>query len=201
MEASKLRLYLEEAKKLLEEQSNYQTLSAKRALEDMIARAEDTLAGKALPFTENRQFICLSQEENYEFVAMRYTMAPTYLEDGTVYDHYGLLPAMEWFKSRDMRRGSEEEWRSRIQEVIRRSGKSLEEWKVGTDIGCYGAEGREKLLQAREKLENALEKGDARDEISRIAVTCINALAAFRDSRILRSDIFPEDTLLSLIHI
>ena len=195
MTRDELSLLIMDGKQLLESQGCFQTKGAKCALLDMINQAEKALKGTSLPFTNKREFQIFGTEEQYKFAAMRYTMAPTYLKDGFVYDYYGLIPAMEWFNSRNMRNGNVTEWKARMYYILEKAKKALTEWKIGSQLGYYKEKERNILELTKEKLENALAQNMSRDDISKIAVECMDALADFRDTQILRTDIYEEDNL------
>lgn len=149
MTRDELSLLIMDGKQLMESQDHFQTKGAKRALLDMINQAEKALKGTSLPFTNKREFQVFGAEERYKFAAMRYTMAPTYIKDGFVYDYYGLLPSMEWFNSRNMRNGNVTEWNARMHYILDKAKKALTEWQVGSELGYYREKERDILELAK----------------------------------------------------
>ena len=88
---------IREAEQLLQGSAGRVTEYDRLALREQIDNAKNALAGKNPPFSHCREF---AAPDAVEFALRRYTMAPTYLPDGQAYTTYGLLDAMDWYRTR-----------------------------------------------------------------------------------------------------
>lgn len=109
---------MNEAKHLLSDDHGIWSDADRRALEDMVIRAERALDGTSVPFTRNREFVKTEKHMEVSFAYDRYTMVPSFLEKGKVYGHYGLKEAVRWFREQDMSRWSADRLYGRKQERI-----------------------------------------------------------------------------------
>lgn len=187
---------IREARRLLENKSGCHTRADESALADMIARAESALKGKKVPFTRNREFFKLEEDQEICFAYDRYTMAPTAFEKGKVYGHYGLKEATEWFRRQDMSKWSMEKLEERRQEVLERSGALLAKAKYGDETGAYGlAEG--KALRAQMERLSAARPGDMhKNRLCEILADTVNTFWDMRFSQRLQSDVRKKPALL-----
>lgn len=180
---SKLEELVKEARAKLRRTEGCYTDADRRALEDMTVRAEQALAGKKPVFTRNREFLKPRQDEEILFAYDRYTMAPTFFEQGKVYGHYGLKEAVKWFDSQDMKKWPEEKLEIRRQEILKMGGKSLASAQYGDDVGQYDRRKGEKLRNQLEVLKHS-----KREELAENLRKCINAAEQFQFSQKLYSE-------------
>ncbi|MGG1556384.1 heparinase II/III domain-containing protein [Paenibacillus ferrarius] len=194
-----LQSLVERAEKLLEERSAYYTDGAKLAMGDMVRAANDALDGKPhVPFVRNRQFYAPREEEEVLFATRRYTMAPSYNEEGKVYHEYGLEPALAWFERQDALFEGAAMLPRKAEETLARAAAQLEAARIGSAVGEYSAAEAAALQAAAERLAEAklaFRSGDSGEELAQALVACLNRLREFRFSRVLRSDVDPAATL------
>lgn len=113
----KIENLVEEARQILLRKDGCHTESDRRALEDMVVRAEKALAGKTVPFSRNREFLFPREREEVEFAYDWYTMAPSFFEKGRAHSHYGLKEALDWYRNQDMDMWTKEMLQSAQKEV------------------------------------------------------------------------------------
>lgn len=181
-----LERYIKEALKLLDTNGEFVTTGNKLALMDMVEQARAALEGrKSVPHIRNREFYKPRPEEEILFATERYTMAPTYLED-KVYQMYGLKPAIEWFKTKDIRYGLNhiDTLEVRAKKVIQQCYEFLETASYGDKVGEYESELGEELV---EKLHSL--KGFKGEELAKEIINCQNALREVKFSQVLRSEL------------
>lgn len=190
-----LRNLIEEAHKQLESASCH-TEADKRALADMLFRAENVLAGSRVPFTRNREFLQPTEEEEIQFACDRYTMAPTAFEPGKVYGHYGLRKALEWFREQDLSRWSRERLEGRRKEVLERCNALLSQAACGEGVGEYDQACIDRLHRQMEMLEETEEKHEEKTDLPQVLAATVDAYLNVVFSRKLRSDAEPQTLLL-----
>lgn len=187
-----LQSYILEAEKLLLERANYVSEGNKLALLDMVNQAKRAMLGnKMIPHTRSREFYKPREEEDILFATKRYTMVPTYIKSG-VFDYYGLKPAIDWFKTRDIMYGITEHYtlEDKKCEVEKKCRQMLEESTCGNKIGQYSIE-LANILKI--KIKNMNDKEG--NELAKAIIECVNALRNFRFSRIYQSDLDKEASL------
>lgn len=182
---------VEEARGLLLCKEGCHTESDRRALEDMVVRAEKALAGEKAPFTRNREFLSPRENEEVEFSYDRYTMVPSFFEKGRAYSRYGLKEALDWYRSRDMEMWTEEMLQSAKQEVQKKGSYYLVAAVYGNDVGQYNEQCGQELKKALRKLEKTKDGSLA----ANIAV-CTDALEVFCHSRKLSSEVESKNRFL-----
>lgn len=187
----KMEKLVEEAKRTLLCKEGCYTKSDRRALEDMIVRAEKALTGKKVPFSRNREFLSPRENEEVEFSYERYTMVPSFFEKGRAHSHYGLKEALDWYRSRNMEMWTEEMLQSAKQEVQKKGSCYLETAVYGNDVGQYNEQCGQELKKALRKLEKA-EDGTLAANIA----VCTDVLEVFRHSRKLSSEVEPKTRFL-----
>lgn len=187
MDARKtLTFYLEEAQRLLATREEYVTTGNKLALKDMMKQATLALEGRAkVPHTRKREFFEPREEEEILFALEHFTMAPTYIKEG-VFDTYGLKPAVEWFKTRDIMYGltNEDTLEHRREEVEKKCQTLLKAAVYGEEPGKYSLAAANIL---KKKIEDMKEKKG--EILGKAIVDCYNALRDLRFSRVYESDI------------
>lgn len=146
-----------EAGRLLSEESACHTEADRKALTDMVIRAEKAMAGKKAPFTRNRAFFRPEEEQEILFACDRYTMAPAAFEEGKVYGHYGLRQAIAWFRDQDMARWDAKRLADRAKEVLERCRALLEKADYGDHVGSYDRTCAVVLRRQMEKLTNIVD--------------------------------------------
>lgn len=164
----------------------------RKALADMVRKAKDALKGQDVPFTRNREFMHPDKRDSLLFAYDRYTMVPTFFEEGKVYSHYGLKEAAAWFQGQDMRHWTKERLTDRKREVAERGRELLDSATYGDGIGQYDKKKGEALL----KHLNRLEKEDLWEVLPWSIAGCVDALWEFRFSMKLRSEADGEPMLL-----
>lgn len=180
-----LKELIAEGKRLLTEEKSCHTEADRKALEDMISKAERALSGEGVPFVRNREFVQPGENEATAFAYERYTMAPTTFLEGKVYGHYGLKEAVRWFKEQDMGRWTQKRLEDRREEV-REAGYRL--------LKC--ANPKNPSREIREELM-WLEASDG-EALAPALVRCINALHKFRYAGELSSEKEKKPLILSL---
>lgn len=163
----------------------------REALADMVQKARAALKGKDVPFTRNREFMHPDKGDRLLFAYDRFTMVPTFFEEGKAYSHYGLKKAVAWFQEQDMSRYTKEQLADRKHEVMERGRELLDSATYGDGIGQYD---REKGMALRKYLEH-LEKVSW-EELPWSIADCVNAMWEFRFSMKLRSEADTESMLL-----
>lgn len=180
------------AKFLLSAESDYYTDGAKLALTDMVESAEKALEGsEQIPFVRNREFMAPEADGAIRFATRRFTMAPSYNEEGRVYHEYGLEPALSWFEQQDIRYGGERELPAKADFVIAKAEALLAEAEIGREIGSYDADARDELVRSVERVKAARAAAageDRSDLLARAIVQCFNRIRDFRYSKVLRTD-------------
>lgn len=162
-----LKELIAEGKRLLTEEKSCYTEADRKALEDMISKAERALSGEGVPFVRNREFVQPGENEATAFAYERYTMAPTAFLEGKVYGHYGLKEAVRWFKEQDMGRWTQKRLEDRREEV-REAGYRL--------LKCANPKNPSRELR-KELMRLEASDGEA---LAPALVRCINALHKFR---------------------
>lgn len=159
-----LTFYLEEAQRLLATREEYVTTGNKLALKDMMKQATLALEGRAkVPHTRKREFFEPREEEEILFALEHFTMAPTYIKEG-VFDTYGLKPAVEWFKTRDIMYGltNEDTLEHRREAVEKKCQILLKAAVYGEEPGKYSLAAanilKKKIEDMKEKKEKSWEK-------------------------------------------
>jgi hypothetical protein len=181
-----------EAETFLASEGEFLTDGTKLALSDMIGRARDALSGCGVPFVRNREFYNPRENEALFFALERFTMAPTYLPNGSVYAKYGLRPALEWAKSQDMRYCGKEALKKKAEQALAQSEALLERTPRGKVPGGVPDSVRAELERAAEDLsKEALPQAECAVRVIR----CLNAARKFRLSVYLRSDFEPGSNL------
>ena len=172
----------------------------RRALTDMVSRAEKALAGEGNIFTRNREFLSPRENEEILFAYDRYTMAPTFFEEGKVYGHYGLREAVEWFRSQDRAQWTEERLRDAGREALEKGRNCLAGAKYGQGVGEYDFACGQRLKERLQALEDS-----RAEELAQNLVACLDAQESFRFSRRLASEgtrkpffLLPEEKLWEL---
>lgn len=183
---SKLELLVlaEEAKRALVREDGCHTKSDRRALADMVNRAEKALAGETVPFSRNREFLSLRGREEIQFAYDRYTMVPSFFKKGRTCNRYGLREAFAWYQSRDMSQWTEKMLREAKQEVRQKARHYMAAAVYGNGIGEYDARCGERLAKAMRRLERS-QGGSLAADIA----GCADALENFRHSRKLSSEV------------
>ncbi|RTE08000.1 heparinase, partial [Paenibacillus whitsoniae] len=194
-----LKSLVERVEKLLASRGAYYTDGAKLAMGDMVRAANDALDGKPhFPFVRNRQFYAPREEEAVLFATRRYTMAPSYNEEGKVYHEYGLEPALAWFEQQDVLAEGAAVLPRKAEEALAQAAAHLEAARIGSAVGEYSAEAAAALRAEMAQLEEAklaFRTGDSGEELAQAIVSCLNRLRDCRFSRVLRSDVDPSATL------
>lgn len=181
------------AETLLETRGDFFTDGAKLALEDTLRQAKLALEGKAdLPFVRNREFLKPRAEEAVLFAMRRYTMVPPFAEEGTVFTHYGLEPALEWFERQDMLREGAASLPGKAVFVLEKARELLDQARLGDAVGDYDAGAAARLTGSMEELNREMDGFDPAgggEEAARRIVDVFNRLREFRHSRRLRTNI------------
>jgi len=191
----KLETLITETKDLLENRGAYFTEGAKLAINDVLKDAESASNGTFhTPFVRSRAFYKPRNNESISFTLNRFTMVPTYLEEGKVYGYYGLEPALHWFRQQDILYGGKEKLLEKATYVISSGKHLLNEATLGIDIGHYS---KDRSIELREALDNLRKIQDCKntDSIAKAVVDCFNKMRLFRHSQILRTDIDDSATL------
>lgn len=190
-----LEPYICQAEMLLKETGNYHTKVDNQALKDMIIQAKKAMEGKNLPPHSNcRQFIEKQDREmQMQFAKKRYTMAPSYLE-GKVWSYYGLEEAIEWFKSRDMRKEKYVTQEERKDAILLQCDELLKTAKIGDEIGSYPIYYLEKLRNTVTDLKRNW-RIRAEEPNARLLVKCQNVLYKTMCARVYCCDKDEEDLL------
>lgn len=97
---AKLQAAVQAAIALLQTTQNTVSEADRIALQEQVAFAEAALAGIDVPFSRCRAFVRREDTDQVAFALRHYSMAPTYLPQGRVYTTYGLLDAIEWYRTR-----------------------------------------------------------------------------------------------------
>lgn len=182
---------IKKAKEKIEERKEYHTKASIFALEDMIEKAIAAVNGAEKDyFNRNREFI-KEEAGNLKFALCRYTMVPTYLPDGSAYSKYGLEPALAWFQEEDMLLCGEEKLNSRINTLVQNAKEACECYPIGQKLGDYNKKKRDHLINTLELLN----KAKTMEDRAKAVVKCFDAYDAFRKSRVLKSDLSPNQTL------
>lgn len=183
-EVYKIENLVEEARQILLRKDGCHTKSDRRALEDMVVRAEKALAGKTVPFSRNREFLFPREREEVEFAYDRYTMAPSFFEKGRAHSHYGLKEALDWYQNQDMDMWTKEMLQSAQKEVQKKGYYYLTAAVYGNGVGEYDKQCGLRLMQALRELENSQQENLAVNIAS-----CKDALETFRHSKKLSSEV------------
>lgn len=195
----RLESLVQRAKQLLQDRSPFFTNGAKLAITDMIQEAERALRGECkLPFTRNRKFYQPRKEEAISFATERYTMVPTYIEEGKVYGRYGLAPALIWFEQQDMLYGGKKRLLKRAESVLKKSEMLLSQATFGTEVGQFDSTAADVLRQSMNEVEDRRDKLEHDPEgelLAQATVDCWNKLRAFRNTKVLRADVAPSAPL------
>jgi len=195
----KLIALIRRAEKLLKARGDFFTDGAVLALKDMLVQAKLALEGKEqLPFIRNREFLEPRTEEAILFATRRYTMVPPFAEEGTVYTHYGLEAALEWFEKQDMLREGAGCLPDKAEFVLEKARGLLDEATLGDGAGDYDPGAAARLAEAMETLVREMDDVDAEDggeEAARKIIAVYNRLREFRHSRRLRTDIEQDASL------
>ncbi|WP_019909124.1 heparinase II/III domain-containing protein [Paenibacillus sp. HW567] len=195
----KLQALVQKAEDLLETQGDFYTDGAKLALKDMVNQAKLALKGGGEPpFTRNREFHNPRAEEAILFATRRYTMVPPFTEEGTVYSHYGLEPALEWFEKQNVMSEGAAQLPGKAAFVLEKARNVLDQAGTGHEVGEYSEEAKGALSCSMDTLKNELVRFNAEDggeELGRRIVDVFNRLREFRHSRRLRTDIEPDSSL------
>ncbi|RCX21562.1 heparinase II/III-like protein [Fontibacillus phaseoli] len=195
----KLRALVRRAETLLEMRGDFYTDGAKLALEDTLRQAKLALDGKdGLPFVRNREFLKPRPEEAVLFATRRYTMVPPFLEEGSVFTHYGLEPALSWFEKQDVLCEGTGSLPGKAAFVLEKARELLKQAKLGDGIGDYDTGAGTRLAESMEALFRELEKFSTMssgESTARRIVDVFNRLREFRHSRRLRTDIEPDSSL------
>lgn len=195
----KLKALIDRSMLLLETQGDYYTDGAKLALSDLVQCAVRALEGNdELPFIRNREFIEAREDEAVLFATQRYTMAPSYMNEGHNTRYYGLEAGLSWFEAQDVR--NEDYWtlEQKAECVMTKASELISAANVGQGLGEYDPEAREKLVQAMERLAsaNSLDALSGTDDrLARAIVDVYNRLRTFRHSRLLRNELDPSSNL------
>lgn len=178
-----LKKCLETAEELLQSGSGCHAAIDRKALSDMADKARAALDGEEVPFSRNREFMHPGREEALHFAYDRFTMVPTFFQEGKVYHRYGLKEAIAWYKEQDMEQWSKERLLGRREEVLERSKDLLRSASYGEEIGNYDFRMGENLRRRMEDLADAKEA-----ELPECLVHCIDAMWDFRCSAKLNSE-------------
>lgn len=191
---------VQEAKRMLSGVSGCHTEADRRALADMVSRAEKALSGEGNVFTRNREFLSPRENEEILFAYDRYTMAPAFFGEGKVYGRYGLREAVEWFRGQDRAQWTEERLRDAGREALDKGRNYLAGAKYGERVGEYDSACGQRLKERLQALEDS-----RREELPQNLVACLDALERFRFSRRLASEgarkpffLLPEEKLQEL---
>lgn len=157
---TQLRNAVREARELAQSTARWHTRADIEALLDMAEQAEKALRGEMRPpHSGSRGFMeTQNREEQISFALSRYTMAPTYLEQGA-WTRYGLCEAIRWFRGRDMRAGEDASREERAKEILLRCREILESGAFGALPGQYDPSSREALFKSSRALAAELESG------------------------------------------
>lgn len=172
-----------QAEQLMEESSACYSKADKDALMDMVIQAKKALDGEKPGFTRNREFLLPREEEAVQFAYDRYTMVPTFFEEGKVYSHYGLKEAISWFQKQDMSKWTEEQRRDRKEEILKKGKGLLEGAVCKNTVGMYDETCKRKLEEQIERLENVSDK-----ELPQQLADAVDALIGMQFSQKLYSD-------------
>lgn len=196
MESSRkaLEICIKEAKELLESTKEYCSGGNREALEDMIGQAELALEGQKVSFTRNRAFYQPREEEEIHFALNRYTMAPTYF-DKEVYYHYGLEEAVKWYKSAELSKADWPALKEKAGILLEQSKELLRSAEYGEAAGCYKGSCGKALQESVAKTGGCIEKED-REGLKKEVIRLADALRDMRFSRVLRTDVDKESSLL-----
>lgn len=187
----KMKNLIREAKQLLSDDNGIWSDADRRALEDMVRRAEQALDGTSVPFTRNREFVKSEKHKEVSFAYDRFTMVPSFLEKGKVYGHYGLKEAVCWFREQDMSRWSADRLCRRKQELMERGRQLLSVASYGMQVGDYDACQGKQLRACLEKLENC-----EKEHLAECLAQSIDAFHGMRCSQILYSEQNPAPVFL-----
>ncbi|MCA0755863.1 heparinase II/III-family protein [Paenibacillus sp. N4] len=191
-EREKLQALVSRAEELIGAKDRYFTDGARLALSDMIQAAQKALKGEdRLPFVRNREFCVPREEETIRFAAKRFTMVPPFAEEHSVYTHYGLEPALEWFEKQDMFYGGKETLPLKADSARNKTKELLGEAGPGEAAGCFGEEAFNKLKASLNDLETAMDRFSPEhsgEELAAAIVDCFNRIRECRHSRVLRTD-------------
>lgn len=179
----KLEELVKEANHMLLSESGCYTEADSRALADMVSRAEKALTGEGAVFTRNREFLSPRENEEILFAYDRYTMAPTFFEEGKVYSHYGLKEAVKWFRNQDRKQWSKEKLQSARLETLEKGQSCLASAKYGNRVGEYDFRCGEQLKEQLRLLADCEEV-----DLAESLVTCLDAMQKFRFSQKLSSE-------------
>lgn len=198
-EKEKLQALVGRAEGLIEAKDRYYTDGAKLALSDMIQAAQKALKGEdSLPFARNREFCVPREEEAIRFAAKRFTMVPPFAEEQSVYTHFGLEPALEWFEKQDMLYGGKETLPRKAELARNKANELLMEARPGTAVGCCSEETFNKLKASVNELETAMDRfrpEHSGEELAAAIADCFNRVRECRHSRVLRTDVDPGASL------
>lgn len=188
--STELGMLVQKSDRLLGDKGTCYTDIDREALADMVQKARAALKGQDASFTRNREFMHPNKRDRLLFAYDRFTMVPTFFEEGKAYSHYGLKEAVAWFQKQDMSHWTKERLANRKREVVERAKELLDSATYGDSIGQYD---REKGITLRRQLEQ-LEK-DSEEGLPWNIAGCVNAMWEFRFSMKLRSEV-DEDSML-----
>lgn len=185
-----LKQLVEEAQSLLREEGEFYTTGNKLALTDLIEKAKIVLTGNyKCPFSRSREFVNEEETNIVSFAISRYTMAPTYLETGSVFSTYGLEEGITWFRRQDVRRFDRRILLEKCEKIIN-DGRSLIDNSIcGEEIGQYDSLLKKEL---QEKISRLIKTKNTGENLEISYIKCMDAIREFRFSRVLRSE--KEDT-------
>lgn len=178
-----LERLLETAEQMARDPRSCHTVADRRALSDMAERARVALSGEDVPFSHNREFMHPGREDRLLFACDRFTMAPTFFDEGRVYGHYGLKEAVEWFRQQDMSLWTKERLAERKGEVLESGRALLDMVSCGDGIGQCDRE-KEDILRERLKELN----GQKGEKLPESIARCVDAIWELRFSARLRSE-------------
>ncbi|WP_438351513.1 heparinase II/III domain-containing protein [Paenibacillus sp. FA6] len=191
-----LQLLVDRAEWLLSSRGEYFTYGAKVALMDVLGDAKLALQGRTrLPFKRTRRFYTPREDEAIQFATKRYTMAPTYNENGNVYHYYGLEPALAWFEKQDILYDGTAKLQDRVVFVIEKAQELLKNARFGKDIGCYDEATGDRLQSAVETVQKEASFSSTSTNLALAIVQCFNRVREFRYSRVLRTDVTQASSL------
>lgn len=178
-----LRKLINEARSLLSNANACYTKMDIKALQDMICMAEKAINGAEQCFTRNREYYQPREQEAMHFAYDRFTMVPTYFEEGKLYGHYGLKEAVQWFSRQNYKEWDIERLKQKKDEVLAQAEELMARIYYGNSIGQYD-------WQLGMQLERRMEELREADMVfvPRRLVRCIDAMHEFKFSCRLRSE-------------
>lgn len=175
-----LKILVNEAEVLLQEQGEFFTEGNKIALLDLVSHAKEVLYGTyKVPFVRNREFYEPREDEDILFATKRYTMTPSYFMH-----EYGLKPVLEWFKKQHIMNEEKMKLKEKKNYVTQKANELLINSKKSDSVGCLRSDDVKELQQSVSILE-----GLGGEALGKAIIKVYNAIRKARYSKVLLSDV------------